>query len=97
MRFARNVVRPDLTYDTNIFIISQERNKASFTRAKGLGELSTKAVEEALFGPHKNWEQLRPQSWPNFAELIENLMGKDVEVRRDFLFNKVDFQNITFL
>lgn len=59
--------------------------------------MSTKAVEEALFGPHKNWEQLRPQSWPNFAELIENLMGKDVEVRRDFLFNKVDFQNITFL
>lgn len=59
--------------------------------------MTSKAVEESLFGKYKYWEQLKPISWTNFSKLIENLMGKDVEVRREYLFNKVDFNNITFL
>lgn len=54
-------------------------------------------VEEALFGKYKFWEQLKPASWAKFSKLIEDLMGKDVEARREYLFNKVDFSRITFL
>lgn len=87
---------------TNEYIFTEEqwekvKNKSGFVRAKGLGEMNVKAVEDSLFGKHKSWVQMKPMSWGQFSKLIEDLMGKDVEVRRDYLFSKVDFEKITFL
>lgn len=76
---------------------SKVSNKKGFERNKGLGKMSIPAVEEALFGKYKRWEQLKPKNWKRFSELIENLMGKDVETRRQYLFDNVDFENIKFL
>lgn len=73
------------------------KNKKDFKRNKGLGEMEPEEVEASLFGEHKRWVQMKPTSWKSFSQLIEDLMGKDVEVRRDFLFNKVDFERIKFL
>lgn len=88
--------------DTHQYIFTEEEwakvaKKAGFTRAKGLGEMTPTAVEESLFGKHKNWIQLKPVNWNNFSRLIDDLMGKDVDVRRDYLFSKVNFDEITFL
>lgn len=88
--------------DTHEYIFTEEewakvKKKAGFTRAKGLGEMTPVAVEESLFGKHKRWVQLKPENWATFKKLIEDLMGKDVEVRRDYLFSKVNFDEITFL
>lgn len=88
--------------DTKQYIFTEEEwakvaKKTGFTRAKGLGEMTPTAVEQSLFGPSKNWVQLKPMSWANFSKLIDDLMGKDVEVRRDYLFSKVNFDEITFL
>lgn len=88
--------------DTHQYIFTEEEwakvtKKAGFTRAKGLGEMTPTAVEESLFGKYKNWIQLKPANWNNFSKLIDDLMGKDVEVRRDYLFSKVNFDEITFL
>lgn len=88
--------------DTHQYIFTEEqwakvRNKKGFTRAKGLGEMTPTAVEESLFGKDKNWLQLKPANWTIFSKLLEDLMGKDVEVRRDYLFSKVNFDEITFL
>lgn len=77
--------------------MGESHQKAGFTRAKGLGEMTPTAVEESLFGKYKNWVQLKPANWPLFKKMVEDLMGKDVEVRRDYLFSKVNFDEITFL
>lgn len=87
---------------THQYIFTEEewakiKNKKGFVRAKGLGEMTPTAVEESLFGKYKNWLQLKPANWARFSKLIEDLMGKDVEVRRDYLFSKVNFDEITFL
>lgn len=88
--------------DTHEYIFTEEewakvKKKAGFTRAKGLGEMTPLAVEESLFGKSKHWVQLKPKNWATFSKMIEDLMGKDVDVRRDYLFSKVNFDEITFL
>lgn len=88
--------------DTHQYIFTEEewaavKKKAGFVRAKGLGEMTPIAVEESLFGKYKNWIQLKPANWARFSKMVEDLMGKDVDVRRDYLFSKVNFDEITFL
>lgn len=87
---------------THEYIFTEEqwakvKNKSGFVRAKGLGEMNPLAVEESLFGKDKNWVQLKPANWTLFSRLIQDLMGTDVETRREYLFNKVNFDEITFL
>lgn len=76
---------------------SKVKNKKGFIRNKGLGQMDASDVEESLFGPQKQWVQLKPVNWQKFSQLIEDLMGKDVDVRREFLFNNINFENIKFL
>lgn len=76
---------------------SKVKTKKNYTRAKGLGEYSPEAIEEALFGKYKNWVQLKPANWNNFSQLINLLMGKEVPQRREFIFNNCDFEKIKFL
>lgn len=85
------------TYIFNEEQWSQVKNRKDFTRAKGLGELDPKAVEEALFGKEKNWMQLVPKDWKKFSELIESLMGREVSERREFIFDNTNFEKVKFL
>lgn len=73
------------------------RDKKNYKRNKGLGEMTPQEVADSMFGKYKNWVQLKPSNWTIFSKLIKDLMGTDVDIRRDFLFNKVDFENIKFL
>lgn len=73
------------------------RDKKNYKRNKGLGEMTPQEVSESLFGKYKRWIQLKPSNWAAFSKLIKDLMGTDVETRREFLFNRVDFENIKFL
>ena len=73
------------------------RDKKNYKRNKGLGEMTPQEVEDSLFGKNRSWVQLKPSNWSVLSRLIKDLMGTDVETRRDFLFNKVDFENIKFL
>ena len=73
------------------------RDKKNYKRNKGLGEMLPQEVEDSLFGKDKHWIQLKPSNWTIFSKLIEDLMGKDVETRRQYLFDKVDFENIKFM
>ena len=87
---------------THEYIFTEEqwnkvKKKEGFVRAKGLGEMNVGAIEESLFGKFKVWEQLKPGSWNAFSKLVNDLMGTDVETRRDYLFDKVDFDQVTFL
>lgn len=87
---------------THEYIFTEEqwnkvKKKEGFVRAKGLGEMNVGAIEESLFGKFKVWEQLKPGNWNAFSKLVNDLMGTDVETRRDYLFDKVDFDQVTFL
>lgn len=63
-------------------------------RKKGIGENTPEETKEAVFGAQKRWWQLCPQSDKDFSNLIQMLMGKDVEERKDFIMKNVDFSLI---
>lgn len=63
-------------------------------RKKGIGENTPEETKEAVFGAQKRWWQLCPKNNEDFSNLIQMLMGKDVEERKDFIMKNVDFSLI---
>lgn len=66
--------------------------KGEITRHKGLGEMQPEDVERSMFGEYQRLEQITP-SQEGFITL-EKLMGKEVQPRKDFVFNNIDFSTI---
>lgn len=68
--------------------------KGEVTRNKGLGELSPESARRSMFDP--KFQRLDIIEYdPNAIELLKQLMGNDVEPRRDFIFENVDFSKIS--
>lgn len=63
-------------------------------RKKGIGENTPQETAEAVFGPQKRWEQLVINNRIEFDERIHMLMGKEVDERRQFIIDNVDFSLI---
>lgn len=63
-------------------------------RKKGIGENSPQETAEAVFGAQKRWEQLIINNDEDFHNTIQMLMGKEVDDRRQFIMNNVDFSLI---
>ena len=62
------------------------------TRAKGLGELNPEDMEQSMLHPqNRRLEILSMKDAEAAAESLNMLMGIDVEPRREFLFENVDF------
>lgn len=54
--------------------------------------MSGHEVKETMFGPNQHMTEFK---WTaETDELLRQFMGTDIEPRRDFLFNKVDFSTI---
>lgn len=67
--------------------------KGEVTRAKGLGELPAETAHASMFTPE--YQRIEVMEWNETAiELLYDLMGEDVEPRKDFIMNKVDFSEI---
>lgn len=67
--------------------------KGDITLVKGLGELRPDQMKEAMFGENQH---LTPFLWSDEAnQRLAELMGKDTSYRKDWLFNHVDFSQIT--
>ena len=62
------------------------------TRYKGLGEMKPEDVENAMFGKYQRLEQIEPSQKGLLT--LEKIMGKDVQPRKDFVFNNIDFSTI---
>lgn len=63
------------------------------TLCKGLGELTADQAKVSMFG---EGQRLTKFEWNEETdEVLRALMGTDIEPRKDFLFNKVDFSTIT--
>ena len=67
--------------------------KGEVTRAKGLGELDADIARESMFDEsNQRMEQLIPDS--ESIQMLNELMGVDVEPRRKFVFNDIDFSSV---
>lgn len=66
--------------------------KGEVTRAKGLGALSETQARNSMFGENQRMDVLEPTE--DAIYLLEDLMGKDVEPRTEFIFKNVDFSEI---
>lgn len=63
-------------------------------RKKGIGENTPQETAEAVFGSQKRWERLIINNHSEFDERIHMLMGKEVDNRRQFIIDNVDFSLI---
>ena len=78
--------------DEELEKIRQGRANWEITRAKGLGELNADDMERSMLHPtERRLEVLAIHDAEAAAESIMMLMGPEVEGRRDFLFENVDF------
>jgi DNA gyrase/topoisomerase IV subunit B len=67
--------------------------KGEVQRAKGLGALSVEQAHKSMFTPEfQRMDILEPD--PDSLYMLEELMGSDVEPRKEFIFNKIDFSEI---
>ena len=66
--------------------------KGEVTRAKGLGALSEEQARNSMFGESQRMVIIEPT--PEAIKLLEDLMGTDVEPRREFIFENVDFSEV---
>ena len=66
--------------------------KGEVTRAKGLGALSPEMAQESMFGEYQRMDMFEIDE--DAKLLLERLMGEDVQPRRDFVFNEIDFSKI---
>lgn len=67
--------------------------KGEVTRAKGLGELPAETARRSMFTDE--YQRMEILTYDSQAlSLLENLMGDDVEPRKNFIMNKIDFSKI---
>lgn len=78
------------------YFTDEEFNKAKakgeVTRAKGLGALSEVQARNSMFGENQRMDVLEVDKEAIY--LLEDLMGKDVEPRTEFIFKNVDFSEV---
>ncbi len=67
--------------------------KGEVTRAKGLGELPAETAQASMFT--QEYQRIDVMEYNNKAvDLLYQLMGENVECRRNFIMEKVDFSKI---
>jgi DNA gyrase/topoisomerase IV subunit B len=67
--------------------------KGEVTRAKGLGELPAETAHASMFT--KEYQRMDVMQYSEDAiELLYDLMGSNVEPRREFIMNEIDFSEI---
>ena len=67
--------------------------KGEVTRAKGLGELPAETAQASMFT--QEYQRIDVMEYNNKAvDLLYQLMGENVEPRREFIMDKVDFSTI---
>ena len=60
------------------------------TKYKGLGQMNDQDLHNSMFSPE--WQKLEPISFSNEElEMLCNLMGPEVDFRKEFVYNKIDF------
>lgn len=67
--------------------------KGTITRNKGLGEMPAESARKSMFDPE--YQRLELMEYSNTAiDLLYELMGADVEPRKNFIMSNIDFSTI---
>ena len=67
--------------------------KGNLTRNKGLGEMDPETARASMFSPeHQRLEVM--EYTPDAIDLLYELMGEDVEPRRNFIMKNIDFSKV---
>ena len=78
--------------DKELTEIRKGHENWEITRAKGLGELSAEDMEQSMLHPtERRLEVLTINDAKSAAKSLMMLMGPEVDGRRQFLFDNVDF------
>ena len=78
----------DAEYEAN-----KNKVKGEVQRNKGLGSLEPHQAQKSMFDPE--YQRMDVMEYDEKAmDLLYDLMGKEVEPRKNFIMNKVDFSNI---
>jgi len=74
----------------------QENGNKKYTiqRNKGLGSLSDKAKKEGIFDNPDSLVRLTMSDVAEAKEQLENLMGENVNFRKEFIFDNIDFSKV---
>lgn len=84
--------------DVELASLQNKGAKGAITRFKGLGEQSTEDTKRSMFGADQRVEVLTYGSTTkakrNAQLQLEALMGDDVDSRREFIFDNIDFESI---
>ena len=67
--------------------------KGNITRNKGLGEMTAESARQSMFNSEYQRMEIMEYS-PEALELLYDLMGGDVEPRKDFIMTNIDFSQI---
>ena len=59
---------------------------------KYVGTLSPDQARRSMFGDYQRMDLLEPSE--ESISLLEDLMGEDVQPRRDFIFKNIDFSEV---
>lgn len=76
-------------------LIKKHGKPKTLGRKKGIGENTPEETAEAVFGEQKRWERVNIKDFDKYSEMMYNLMGKEVENRREFILNNIDFSRIS--
>ena len=80
-------------YDDDEYNKVKNTVKGSVKRCKGLGTLEPEEARESMFTDE--FQRMDTMEYtPEAIELLEQLMGEDVEPRRNFIFKNVDFSEV---
>jgi len=90
---VNNKGKEDYYFTDDEFNKVRSKVKGEVTRAKGLGELPAETAQASMFSAeHQRMDVLEYNN--KAVDLLYSLMGEDVEPRRSFIMNKVDFSKI---
>lgn len=81
-------------FDDTEFNAVRGKIKGEVTRAKGLGELPPETARASMFT--EQYQRMEAMEYSDEAlGLLYDLMGEDVKLRKEFIFNNIDFSEIT--
>ena len=90
---VKNGKQEQYFFTDNDFEKVRKTIKGEINRAKGLGALSVEQAHTSMFTEkYQRLDVLHPTE--NAIQLLYNLMGPDSKLRKDFIFNNVDFSEV---
>lgn len=75
-------------------LLKKNGKPKEISRKKGIGENTPQETKESVFGAQRRWERVQIEDFERYSEMMNMLMGPNVEERKQFIMKNVDFSNI---